>query len=107
MFDCFVHFSSCTYDITNVNAGGYDDHDRNDFFAAIMIVIGLYLTRRAEWRIYPTEGYYAGRLAGRRKQIYQILWFVAAVLALVWRPWMAYSFLFVLVVIFPFLLERD
>lgn len=75
--------------------------------AALMIGVGLYLTRRPEWRIYPREDYYAGKLAGRRKQIYQSLWFVAALLSLLWRPWMAYSFLITLVVAFPFLLELD
>ncbi|MCI0710251.1 MAG: hypothetical protein L0154_08820 [Chloroflexi bacterium] len=75
--------------------------------AAIMIGIGLFLTRRPEWRIYPTQDYYAGKLAGRRKQIYQSLWFVAALLALLWRPWLAYSFIVALVCLFPFLLERE
>ena len=75
--------------------------------AAIMVGVGLYLTRRPEWRIYPTKDYYAGRLTGRRKQIYQAMWFVAAFLSLAWRPWLAYSFLTLLVFAFPFMLEHD
>lgn len=75
-------------------------------FMLISFGIAWLVLRRKIIRVYPTDGYFAGELRGRKREIYGYLWIGMGLLALVLLGW-AISGMLVLALAFPFLLERD